>query len=62
MKNKVKFIQRKDSNGVETVDQFDVNTIEERKEAKRCLSEYRLSDPYANYYLSQRPCKEWLSN
>ena len=45
--------------GVETVDEFDYNTKEERKEAKRCLNEYRTSDTYNNYYLSQRCTKEW---
>jgi len=39
---------------LETVDQF-----ETRKEAREMLREYQLSDPYATYYLSQRPCKEW---
>jgi hypothetical protein len=48
------YIQRKDSNGLETVDEF--NT---RKEAKAMLDEYRLSDRYAAYYLSSRPCKAW---
>ena len=49
------YIQRKDSNGLETVDEF--NT---RKEAKAMLEEYRLSDWSATYYLSSRPCKAWL--
>lgn len=48
------YIQRKDSNYLETVDQFDT-----RREAIKMLAEYRLSDPYAYYYLSQRPCKDW---
>ena len=56
---KTRYIQRRDSNEVETVDQFDYNTKEERKEAKRCLNEYRISDPYANYYMSQKSCKDW---
>lgn len=38
----------------ETVDEFT-----DRKEAKRCLAEYRLADPSADYYLSRRPCKGW---
>lgn len=48
------YIQRKDEHGVETVDQF-----EDRKEAYKALIEYRLSDGYASYYLSQRACKHW---
>lgn len=48
------YIQRKDRNGLETVDQF--NT---RKEALAMLKEYRIADPYADYYLSSRACKNW---
>jgi hypothetical protein len=48
------YIQRKDSNGLETVDEF-----ETRKEGRAMLAEYRLSDPSAHYYISQRCCKEW---
>lgn len=50
------YINRKDNFGnFETVDQFN----QERKYAKEMLKEYRLSDPGANYYISQRPCKNW---
>jgi len=48
------FIQRKDSQYLETVDQF-----ETRREAIEMLAEYQMSDPYGYYYLSSRPCKEW---
>lgn len=48
------YIQRKDSYGLETVDQFE-NYIE----AMAMVKEYRLSDPYATYYISQRACKDW---
>jgi hypothetical protein len=48
------YIQRKDSGQLETVDEFDT-----RKEARAMLAEYRLSDPFASYYLSSRPCKGW---
>ena len=48
------YIQRKDSNGLETVDKF-----ETRKEARLMLKEYQLSDSYAHYYLSSRCCKDW---
>lgn len=51
----MKYIQRKDQYGLETVDQFDTS-----KEAKEMLKEYRLSDSSAEYYISQRPCKDWI--
>jgi hypothetical protein len=50
----VTYIQRKDGRQLETVDQF-----ETRKEARAMLAEYRLSDPSADYYLSQRACRAW---
>lgn len=55
----IRYIQRRDNNGVETVDEFPFKSKEERKEARRCLNEYRVSDPYANYYMSQKACKDW---
>lgn len=48
------YVQRKDRFGLETVDQF-----ETYKEAMKMVKEYRISDPYASYYLSQRACKGW---
>jgi hypothetical protein len=53
------YVQRKSGTDLETVDQFAYNTREERAEAKRCLSEYRMSDPTAEHYLSKRACKSW---
>jgi hypothetical protein len=50
----MQYIQRKDSNGLETVDEFTTY-----KEAKAMVEEYRLSDPYARYYISSRCCKAW---
>ena len=50
----MKYIQRKDAYQLETVDEF-----ETYKEARAMLAEYRLSDPYASYYLSSRACKAW---
>lgn len=50
----MKYIQRKDRNGLETVDEFDTY-----KEAKAMLAEYRLSDTSAMYYISSRACKAW---
>jgi hypothetical protein len=48
------YIQRKDSNGLETVDEFTT-----RKEARAMLDEYQLSDWSAVYYISSRCCKAW---
>lgn len=48
------YIQRLGQGQRETVDEF-----ETRKEARAMLTEYRLADPSAHYYLSQRPCKNW---
>lgn len=48
------FIQRKDGRNLETVDEFDT-----RKEARAMLAEYRLSDRFADYYISARPCRDW---
>jgi len=48
------YIQRKDANQLETVDEFDT-----RKEAWEMVKEYRMSDPTASFYLSSRCCKDW---
>jgi len=52
----MKYIQRKDNYGnFETIDEF-----ESHKEAKNMLKEYRLSDQSAYYYISQKPCRDWM--
>jgi hypothetical protein len=48
------YIQRKDQNGLETVDEFKT-----RKEACEMLKDYQLSDRSASYYTSSRACKAW---
>ena len=50
------YINYKFSNaiGTETIDE-----TETYKNAKYLVSEYQLSDPYGNYWISQRPCKSW---
>lgn len=48
------YVQRKDSRYLETVDEFAT-----WKEARVMVAEYRIGDPSASYYLSQRPCKAW---
>lgn len=50
------YIQRKDSNILETIDEFTT-----RKEANLMLKEYQLADYSAVYYLSSRACKDWYS-
>jgi len=53
MKSKT-YIQRKEAQYLETVDEFD-----SRKEVRTMLAEYRMSDRSAHFYLSSRPCKAW---
>lgn len=48
------YIQRKGNGYFETVDE-----ATSRKEANKLLVEYRMSDPGAEYYASQRACKGW---
>lgn len=48
------YINRRDANGLETVDEFTT-----RKEAFEMLKEYRISEPGGRYYLSSRCCKDW---
>lgn len=48
------YIQRKGDGYLETVDEFST-----MREARAMLIEYRISDPYAYYYMSSRPCKAW---
>lgn len=50
----MRYIQRKGDGHLETVDEF-----ESSREARAMLKEYRVSDPYAHYYISRRACKAW---
>jgi hypothetical protein len=50
----MKYIQRKDANFLETVDEF-----ETMKEAKAMLKEYQIGDRAGTYYISSRACKDW---
>ena len=50
----MKYIQRRGSGYTETVDEFGT-----MKEARVMVQEYRLADPSAGYYISQRACKNW---
>lgn len=51
------YIQRDGQQVRETVDEF-----ETRREAIDMVKEYRLSDPSARYWISTRPCRDWLEN
>lgn len=51
------YIQRKGDGYLETVDEFPT-----MREARAMLIEYCISDPYAHYYTSSRPCKAWRAN
>lgn len=57
------YIQRRQGGELETVDELNRNDFatfkEFRKELRRLLNEYNLSDPSAIYYRSQRACKSW---
>ena len=53
----MKYINIKSRHGIETVDQF-----ETLKECRKMLNEYRLSDTYNNYYISQRCTNEWRNS
>lgn len=51
------YIQRSGDGCLETVDEFTTH-----KEARAMLSEYRMSDPTASYYISSRACRAWNHN
>jgi hypothetical protein len=50
------YIQRKGQGYLETVDE-----CPSRREAAAMVREYILSDSQGYYYISQRPCKAWIS-
>lgn len=50
----MQYIQRKDRNHLETVDEFATF-----REARKMLTEYQISDPSASYYISSRCCRAW---
>jgi hypothetical protein len=50
------YIQRKGDGYLETVDEIEVTRSSQVFEL---LREYRMSDPTADYYSSQRPCNDW---
>lgn len=53
------YIQRRCGSDLETVDEFESNSREDRKYINNMLSEHQMSDPTARYYKSSRPCKDW---
>ena len=58
-KGRTAYIQRRSGAQLETIDELPANTREERKEVRRIVMEYNLSDPTARHYASSRPCKGW---
>ena len=50
----MRYIQRRGNGYLETVDEFTTH-----REAREMLKEYRLSDPSAYFYISQRSCADW---
>lgn len=50
----MRYIQRRDAYGLETVDEFTTY-----REARAMLKEYCIADPSAYYYISQRCCIQW---
>jgi predicted kinase len=56
------YIQHKAGKDLETIDEMDVKTREDRKELRRLLTEYRMAMPYATIYSSRRACKAWKRN
>lgn len=57
-----RYINLKTGNYRETVDEFEVNTKEQRKELKRCFSEYCVAYGSAHIWVSQKPCNNWKEN
>ena len=52
-----RYINYKGECGIETVDEFEYNTRDERDEYRRCLKEYHLSG--SGYYGSSRCTNAW---
>ena len=44
---------------IETIDQFDNHSQEDKKEVRRVIGEYQLAYPRCRVWLSTRPCKGW---
>lgn len=52
-----RYINFKDENGIETVDEFEYNTKDDVREFRRWLNEYHLSG--SGYYGSSRCTNAW---
>ena len=50
----MKYINYKYNGENETIDECD-----KFRDAKYLLSEYQMSDPYGEYWISSRKCKNW---
>ena len=53
------YINRRGQGQLETVDELDVKTREDRKELRRLVGEYQMSDRSAEHYASSRACADW---
>ena len=51
------YINRRGQGYTETVDEF-----ETRKEAREMIIEYRMADPSARFWMSQRCCRDWAED
>lgn len=49
------YIKLKSNYGIETVDEFPT-----KMETEQMLSEYFIADPSGDYYISNRPTKDWV--
>jgi hypothetical protein len=55
-----RYIQYKYKGELETIDEMEIKTKEDRQEFKRLLSEYRLAYNFdCIIYASRKPCKHW---
>lgn len=54
-----KYIQFKLNGNLETIDEMEVKTKEDRKQFLNLLKEYRMAYNVGQIYPSSRPCKNW---
>lgn len=54
-----KYIQFKLGNNLETIDEMEIKTKEDKKEFRELLKNYRIAYNVGIIYSSSRPCKDW---
>jgi hypothetical protein len=54
-----RYIQFKYNGNLETIDEMEINTREDKKELKELVRNYRLAYNVGEIYTSSRPCKNW---